>query len=98
MPDETTGNAGVLSRPLRYQGDNPEFVGEHMELKKMEYDFTVCRVETMEDIDTATDFSSFVKRMKKSPWFASLMTHRKEQQSVMMDGKGSVFREFSIFP
>ncbi len=27
-----------------------------MELKKMEYDFTVCRVETMEDIDTATDF------------------------------------------
>lgn len=56
MPDETTGNAGVLSRPLRYQGDNPEFVGEHMELKKMEYDFTVCRVETMEDIDTATDF------------------------------------------
>ena len=22
----------------------------------MEYDFTVCRVETMEDIDTATDF------------------------------------------
>ena len=42
-----------------------------MELKKLEYDLTVCKVETTEDIEWQQTFSSLVKQMKKSLWFVS---------------------------
>ena len=38
-----------------------------MELKKTEYDLTVCKVEKITDIDMSTDFSSLAKQ--KYLWF-----------------------------
>jgi hypothetical protein len=68
-----------------------------MELKKLEYDLTVCKVEKITDIDISTDFFSLAKQMKKYLWFVRQKIHLKKQQSEMMGGKVFVFRAFSIF-
>ncbi len=36
-----------------------------MELKKLGYDLTICKVEAITDIDMTADFFSSVKQMKK---------------------------------
>ena len=35
---------------------NRDLLEEHMELKRLEFDLTVCKVETISDIDLSTDF------------------------------------------
>lgn len=46
-----------------------------MELKKIEYKLTVCKVADVCDIDMAADFTLSGKRMKKCRWCAGQRTH-----------------------
>ena len=44
-----------------------------MELKRIEYDLTVCKVKDISDIDMTANFILLEKRMKNYPWFAKLL-------------------------
>ena len=46
---------------------NLELLEEYMELKALEYDLTVCKVESIQEIDMTSDF--FLKTFSPEPPF-----------------------------
>ena len=67
-----------------------------MELKKMEYDFTVCRVETMEDIDTATDFFFIGKTDEEISLVCKSDDTPKRTTSINFSASGLGILDFSL--
>lgn len=68
-----------------------------MNLKKLPYDLTVCKIRSVGDIKLNSISISSVKRMMNYHWYAVRMTHRLKQSPVTMDGVDSVLKECLIF-
>ena len=68
-----------------------------MELKRIAYELTVCKVADVSDIDMKPISILLGKQMKKYLWCAKRKIPRPILLIEMMDGKASMFREYLIF-
>ena len=65
-----------------------------MEIRKLNQDFSVCKVMDYSLVNMDAEYSFIGKQMKKNPWYVLLVMFRQMSLSVMMDGKVFVFKEF----
>ena len=68
-----------------------------LELQKLSYRLTVCKVKSVSDIDMDSEFFFIGKTDEEISRFAGQKILRKKRSSVMTDGEDSGYREFWIF-
>ena len=65
-----------------------------MEIKKINHDFSVCKVADYSLVNLNRNTVSSGKQMKKNPWYALPAMFRPMSLNVMMGGKVFVFKGF----
>lgn len=68
-----------------------------MELKKLEYNLTVCKVASADDIDLNQDFYFIGKTDEELSLVCRTENTPKKLLSAVTAGRGSVYRVFWIF-
>lgn len=69
-----------------------------MKIKKIEYDFSVCKVADYSEVNAEAEYCLREKRMKKTHWYALRQTCHPIHWSGMTAGRPAAFRESWIFP
>lgn len=69
-----------------------------MEIKRIDYDFSVCKVEDYSLAKLDSEYCFIGKQMKKIPWYVLLHRFHLMLRKEMMDGRHFVYRGSLIFP